>query len=170
MYDVWLCGVGIGLSFLYFCIILSSGVACVTFEVVLAIRNSLPRNVLCLISRMWIVHYLPCTVGVEAWLGNHEVVSSYHLGFPSYCQLMDVRCRRCTFIILISYLRDFFSVDVYMLSCILMYCIYSHIPCDMCSGCYLLDVLSLYQLYLCIFLCDYVSVISLCLGDIILET
>ena len=57
----------------FFWIILSSWVACVTFEVVLAIRDSLPRNVLCLISRMWIVHYLPCTVGVEAWLGNHAV-------------------------------------------------------------------------------------------------
>ena len=76
-------------------------------------------------------------------------MSSYQLGFSSYCQLMDVRCRRCTFIILISYLRDFFSDDVIMLSCIWMYCIYSHIPCDMCGGCYQLDVLSLYWLYLC---------------------
>ena len=66
MYDVWLCVVGIGLSVLSCWIILSSGVACVTFEVVLAIRYSLPRNVLCLISHLWIVHYLPSTVGVEA--------------------------------------------------------------------------------------------------------
>ena len=50
----------------YFWIILSSLVVCVTFEVVLAFRGTLPRNVLCLISHMWIVHYLPCTVGVEA--------------------------------------------------------------------------------------------------------
>ena len=42
-------------------------------EVVLAIRYSLPRNVSCLISHLRIVHYLPCTVGVEAWLGNHAV-------------------------------------------------------------------------------------------------
>lgn len=57
----------------YFWIILSSWVACVTFEVVLAIRGTLPRNILCLFYRMWIVHYLPCRVGVEAWLGNHAV-------------------------------------------------------------------------------------------------
>ena len=58
MYDAWLCGVGIGLSALsldYF-IFLSS--MCY-LEVVLAIRNSLPRNVSCLISRLRIVHYLP---------------------------------------------------------------------------------------------------------------
>ena len=57
----------------YSWIISSSWVACDTFAVVVAIRNSFPRNVLCLISRIWIVHYLPCTVGVEAWLGNHTV-------------------------------------------------------------------------------------------------
>ena len=73
MYDVWLCGVGIGLTFLSFWIILSSCVACVTLEVVMAIRNSMPRNVLCLISCMWIIQYLLYMVGVEAGLSNHMV-------------------------------------------------------------------------------------------------
>ena len=73
MYNFWLCGVGTRRSVLSFWIILSSWVACVTLEVVMAIRNSMPRNVLCLISCMWIIQYLLYMVGVEAGLSNHMV-------------------------------------------------------------------------------------------------
>ena len=66
MYDGWLCGVGFwtecSYSLDYFTFLSSM----CYLEVGLAIRDSLPRNVSCLISRLWIVHYLPCTVGVEA--------------------------------------------------------------------------------------------------------
>ena len=65
MYDAWLCGVGNGLSALSFEYFIFLSSMCY-LEVVLAIRDSLPRNVSCLISHSCIVHYLPCTVGVEA--------------------------------------------------------------------------------------------------------
>ena len=66
MYDDWLCGVGIGLSVLILWIIFTFLSSMCYLEVVLAIRDSLPKNVSCMISRLWIVHYLPWTVGVEA--------------------------------------------------------------------------------------------------------
>ena len=175
MYDVWLCGVGTRLSVLSFWIILSSWIECVTLQVFLAIRNSFPRNVLCLIvvygsfiifpARWeWKPHYVTTRSGgsvflpfgfslilpaVGCSLQKMYLYQSYHSYFLSQWLLFS----GCNNAIIYSDVLYLFSHTL------------RHVQWMLLIGCnFILLVI------LMLFLCDYVSIISFCLGDIILET
>ena len=78
-YYIWyldvdlVCDFGIGMSVLLILIISSSWVVCVTLDIVLAIRIPCLGFLDNLIICVWIIHYLSCTVGVGAWLGDHTI-------------------------------------------------------------------------------------------------
>ena len=97
---VW--DISIGINVLSILIISSSWVVCVTFEVVFAIRIPCLGLFYDLIICVWIVHYLSCTIGVRAWLGDHVVEGSLFLPFgcPLDWQILDAPWYSGTIIIL----------------------------------------------------------------------